>query len=51
VIESFEIEAAVAERTKINDQNEFFRGTQYCKPLLQPGLKALQVFHDPPLTY
>ena len=51
VVESFEIEAAVAERTKIVGQNEFFQGLQYCKPYLQPGLNALKVFHNPPLTY
>jgi glycogen debranching enzyme len=32
-------------------RDEIFAGLDFCKPRLQPNLKSLSVYHDPPLTY
>lgn len=32
-------------------RNEIFAGLDFCKPRLQPNLKSLTIYHDPPLTY
>ena len=32
-------------------EQRIFAGLDFCKPRLQPNLKSLSVYHDPPLTY
>jgi glycogen debranching enzyme len=32
-------------------RDEVFKDLDFCKPRLQPNLKSLSVYHDPPLTY
>jgi len=32
-------------------RDEVFKDLGFCKPRLQPNLKSLSVYHDPPLTY
>ncbi|MEG0948965.1 MAG: amylo-alpha-1,6-glucosidase [Bacteroidales bacterium] len=33
------------------EQDQFFKGTQFCKPVLQENLPATRVYHKTPLTY
>jgi hypothetical protein len=32
-------------------RDEIFADLGFCEPRLQPNLKSLSVYHDPPLTY
>lgn len=50
-LESFQIDIDITMKDQRAENKEFFKGVPFCKPVLQEGLKALRVYHDPPLTY
>ncbi len=39
------------QETFTNQRDEVFADLGFCEPRLQPNLKSLSVYHDPPLTY
>ncbi len=51
VVDSFEQSASPDKKRQLARSFSEFQNTAFCVPFLNPGLKCLGVYHDPPLTY
>ncbi|MBK6948684.1 MAG: hypothetical protein IPH16_12080 [Haliscomenobacter sp.] len=50
-VKSFRQPLSTERLKRLSERDVLLKDIRFCQPYLQPGLKCLRVFHDPPLTY